>query len=174
MPYGDKPFGLRQIVVTTIDGATQAALPVARTLGYQERLVQNEMRGDDIVQSVVAIVDAVEFSLEAGGIGLDAWAIMTGRTVAVSGSTPNEQSTYNIAGGQCYPYFKVYGKSVGENRADDIHILLFKCKITSPIQGQFQDSEFFIMSCDGIAINDGANGIADLVQHETAVDLPSS
>ena len=174
MAFGDKPFGLRQIVVTTIDGASQAPLPAARTLGYEERLVQNEMRGNDVVESVVSIVDAVEWSLEHGGIGLDAWAIMTGRTVVESGTTPNEQATYNISAGHCYPYFKVYGKSFGENCSDDVHILLYKCKVTSPISGQFQDAEFWVTSCDGIAIDDGMNGIADIVQHETAVDLPTS
>jgi len=172
--YGDKPFGLRGIKLVNLAGDAAVDLPAAMTLGFKPRLVSGEMRGNDIVQALVAIEDAVEWSLEAGGISLEAWALMTGRTVDESGTTPNRTNTLNIAGGTVYPYFKIYGKSVGENATDDIHVKLYKCKLTEPLDGNFSDGEFYVTSCSGLALPDGVNGVADIVQNETAADLPST
>lgn len=172
--YGDKPFGLREIKLADLAGTTVLALPAATTLGFKARLVSGELRGNDVVQALVAIEDAVEWSLEAGGISLEAWALMTGRTVTESGTTPGRTSTLNIAGGTVYPYFKIYGKAVGENATDDIHVKLYKCKLTEPLDGTFTDGEFYVTSCSGLALPDGVNGVADIVQNETAADLPTS
>lgn len=172
--YGDKPFGLREIKLVNMAGDTVVSLPAATKLGFQERLVSGEMRGNDVVQALVAITDAVEWSLENGGLSLEAWAMMTGRTVTETGTTPSQVNTMNIDGGQVYPYFKVYGKSIGENANDDIHVKLYKCKLTAPLEGEFTDGEFFVTSCSGLALPDGVNGIADVVQNETAAALPST
>lgn len=174
MAYGQYIFGLRDIKLTNIAGSTQVDLPAARTLGFQEVLITGELRGDDSLISLFSQVESLEWSLEAGGITLEAWAIMTGRTVTEAGTTPSRTNTYNIEAGECYPYFKIYGKAVGENCSDDIHVLIYKAKLTSPIEGSFQDGEFFVTSCSGKAITDGSNGIADIVQNETADDLPTS
>jgi hypothetical protein len=172
--YGDKPFGLREIKLVNIGGTVVAPLPAAMKLSFKERLVSGEMRGNDVVQALVAITDAVEWSLENGGLSLEAWAMMTGRTVTETGTTPTQINTMNIDGGQVYPYFKVYGKSIGENANDDIHIKLYKCKLTGSLEGEFADGSFFVTSCSGLALPDGTNGIADVVQNETAADLPTA
>lgn len=172
MTYGDKPYGLRDIKLTNIAGDSQVDLPAARTLGFQETLNSNTLRGDDSILAIFAATDSIEWSLEAGGISLAAWALMTGRTAVESGSSPNRTNTLTIEAGEVYPYFKIYGKSMGENATDDVHVKLFKCKLTSPLEGSFQDGEFFVTSCSGIAVDDGVNGIAEVVQNETADDLP--
>ena len=136
-------------------------------------LTTGTLRGDDIIQSVVSISDGLEWELEAGGIDLDAYALMTGRTATEAGTTPNQTNTLTGSGGDVMPYFKIYGKSVGDG-ADDIHVKLFKCKLTSPIEGQFADGQFFVTKASGIALDDGSNGIYDLVQNETATTLPTS
>ena len=173
MAYGDRPFGLRDIKVANIGFTTQVDLPAARMMTFKERLTSGELRGDDSTLAVVAITDAVEWELENGGIPLAAWAIMTGHTAAETGTTPNAVTTYTIEAGQNYPYFRIYGKAVGENATDDTHVLLYKCKCTGAIEGSFQDGEFWITKCSGIAVDDGTNGIADIIQNETAEDLPA-
>jgi len=160
--------------LANLAGDSVIALPAVTTLGFKARLVSGELRGNDIVQALVAIEDAVEWSLEAGGISLEAWALMTGRTVTETGTTPGRTNTLNIAGGTVYPYFKIYGKAVGENATDDIHVKLYKCELTEPLDGSFADGEFYVTSCSGLALSDGVNGIADIVQNETATALPAS
>lgn len=170
MSYGQKPFGLRDVKLTDMGGTTQVDLPASRTFSFSERIRSGELSGDDKTLAVVAFADAVEWQLEAGGISLAAYALMTGRTVATSGTTPNQTTTLTGEAQEAFPYFKVYGKSLGDGK-DDIHCKLFKCKLTS-IQGQFSDGEFFVTQAGGIAIDDGTNGIFDFVQNETAADLP--
>lgn len=171
--YGDKPFGLRDLKITNIGGTTQVDLPRAMTLTFKEMLTTGTLRGDDAIAAVVSISDGLEWELEAGGIDIDAYALMTGRTATEAGTTPNQTNTLTGSAGDVMPYFKIYGKSVGDG-ADDIHVKLWKCKLTSPIEGQFADGQFFVTKASGIAIDDGSNGIYDLVQNETATTLPTS
>jgi hypothetical protein len=171
--YGDKPFGINDIKLTSMDGGAQVNLPYERTLQFSERLVSGELRGSGKTVAVVSEADAVEFSLEAGGIPLEAYALMSGRTATESGTTPNRVNTLSGDGATRFPYFKIYGKSLGDGDGD-VHVKLWKCKLTSGIEGSLQDGDFFVTSCSGVCIDDDSNGIWDIVQNETADDLPAS
>ena len=109
-----KPFGLRQITLVPLPTGTAVVLPSAQTLSFSESLISGELRGDDAVQAIAAITDKVEWSLEAGGISFDALKVMTGRTIATTGTTPAQKNTLTIAAGDNMPYFKVYGKVIKE------------------------------------------------------------
>jgi hypothetical protein len=170
--YGEWPFGLRDVKVTDITGTTQEDLPAARTLRWRERLATGELTGDDVIKTVVSSLQAIDWELEGGGISLDAWALLTGRTPSESGTTPNRTYTMTASGGDVFPWVKIYGKSVGDS-SDDVHVKLFKAKVTA-LEGTFGENEFFVTRCEGVAVDDGTNGIADVVQNETATDLPSS
>lgn len=174
MAYGDKPFGLRDLKITNLAGTTQVDLPNALTLSFKERITSGEMRGDDATVSIVAITDAVEWEIEAGGIDLAAYALMTGRTATTAGVTPDRTTTLVGNAGDNYPYFKIYGKSVGDNSTDDIHVKILKCKLTGPLEGEFKDAEFFMTKCSGVAIDPGAGNLFEIVQNETSSTLPSS
>lgn len=172
MAHGDKPYGLRDVKITNMAGDTQTDLPVARTLSFTERIKSSELSGDDALQSVISFTEAVEWQLEAGGISLAAYAALTGRTVITAGVSPAETNTLTGSGGDAMPYVKIYGKALGEG-IDDIHCLLYKAKVTS-LEGGFQDGEFFVTRCGGIAIDDGTNGIFDFVGNETATAVPAT
>jgi len=164
-----KPFGLRDIKLKPTTGA-QIDLPNAQTMTFKERLTSGEMRGDDATQAVVALTDALEWELEAGGISLEALALMTGRTIALTGMTPNQKNTMVANAGDVYPYFSIYGKSVSDG-SDDIHVLIYKAKLTGALEGEFADGEFFVTKCQGIAITNGTK-IYEIVHNETAASLP--
>lgn len=168
-----RAFGLRDLKVAKLPGGAVVDLPNALTLTFKERLTSGELRGDDATQAVVAITDAAEWEIEAGAISLEAWAAITGRTITLTGTTPNQINTYGAAAGDVYPYFKIYGKSVGDG-ADDVHVKIWKAKATEGIEGEFKDGEFWMTKCAGIAVDDGTNGIYDVVQNETATTLPAS
>lgn len=172
--YGEKPFGIYDIKLTNIAGSTQVDLPYAMTLQFSERLVSGELRGDGKTVAVVSEVDALEASLEAGGISLEAYALMTGRTVAESGTTPTRVNTLTGAGAERFPYFKIYGKSLADGD-DDVHVKFYKCKLTAGLEGSLADGEFMMSNIGSIiCIDDGSNGIFDIVQNETATTLPAT
>jgi len=169
--YGNKPFGLHEIKL--VRGTTVVSLTNAMTMSFKERVKSGELSGDDKTVAVVAYSDALEWSLSAGGIALEAWALLTGRTVTSTGTTPNRTTTLNADAGTPYPYFKIYGKSLGDG-IDDVHVKIYKAKLTEPLEGEFSDGQFFVTSCSGLAVDDGTNGIYDVVQNETATSLPTS
>lgn len=167
--YGDKPFGLKE--VKFVRGAQVVSLPASQTLKFKERVKSAELSGNDAIAAVNSIVEAVEWELEAGGISLEAYALITGRTAVAGGVTPNETTTLSGSAGQVYPYFKIYGKAMGVD-ADDIHVKIFKAKLTEGMEGTFGNGEFFVTACKGLAVDDGANGIWEFVQNETSTTLP--
>lgn len=172
--FGDKPYGLRDIKITNLAGTTQVDLPNAMTLSFSEQLNSGTMRGDDAIVAIAAFTDAVEWELEAGGLTLEALALMTGRTLVTSGTTPAEVVTMNANAGDVYPYFKIYGLSKGDTGVDDVHVKLNKCKLTGAIEGEFKDKEFFVTSCKGIAIDPGGGNLYEIAQHETSIALPTA
>lgn len=169
--FGNKPFGLNDIKVTNIGGTVQADLPVGQQLVARARFRSGELSGDDGLAAVVSLVDAYEWQLQAGGIDLDALAIITGQAVTTTGTTPNEVDTFTLSKADTMPYFKIYGKSLGDG-TDDIHVKFYKCKVTA-LEGTFQDGQFFVSQCSGIAIDNGTK-IVDFVQNETATTLAAS
>lgn len=171
--YGTYPYGLRNVVVTDENGANFATLSATQTFSFQERIRSEEFSGDDGVLAVGSYSDAVEWTVDAGGMSLDAIALMTGRTIVETGSTPNRTSTLTGNAGEAFPYFRIYGKSLADG-ADDVHCVIYRCKLTGPLQGKFGDGEFWVTQFSGIGISDGVNGIFDFVQNETAGDLYAS
>jgi hypothetical protein len=168
--YGDQPFGLRDIKLVSSTG-TQVDLPAAQTMKVTPRLKSGELSGDDSLKAVAAYVEAAEWEIEAGGITLAAYAVLTGKTVTISGSTPNAYSIMNVAAGDRMPYIKIYGQALGAG-LDDLHVKLYKAKCLK-LEGELKEGAFLITKCSGIAVDNGlGNGIWDWVQNETATTLP--
>ena len=168
-----KPFGLSDVKLTSIDGSVQADLPASTKLTFKERVKSAEGPGDDMLSVVVAVRDAVEWELEATGLPLEALAVMYGTTTGTTGSTPNQVKTLSQAGGVRLPYFKIYGKSLGEGD-DDVHCIIYKAKVTEGLDAPLAYGELQTATIKGIGIDDGTNGIYDWVQNETADTLPTS
>jgi hypothetical protein len=136
-------------------------------------LIGGELKGGDKIVAVASSPEALEWSLENGGLQLDALALMTGWTATASGTTPNGVNTLKAHAGTAFPYFTIYGKVLSSNN-DDLHVKIWKAKITGNIEGQFQGGAFHVDKISGIAVEDSVNGLFDLVQNETATALPTS
>jgi hypothetical protein len=154
---------MHEIVIQS--GATVVAFPVAQALEFEERMVSGELSGDDGLAAVASHANGVKWKLKEGGISLEAYALMTNRTVSVEGVSPNEVTTL-VGGvvGQAMPYFDIYGKALGD-QADDVHFHLINAKITEGVQGSLGDREFFISEMGGVALD------WEIIEHETAADI---
>ncbi len=170
--FGDKPFGLREVKLVPLPSGTALSLDIAQTLAFKEKVKGGQLEGDDKIIDVVSYATSAEWELEKGGISLEAYALMTGRTAVTSGTTPNRVTTMTAAAQQTFPWFKIYGRAVG-GAGDNTHCLLYKCKITDDIEGEFKNGEFFVTKCKGIAVDNGS-GIFQFVQNETAANLPTA
>lgn len=168
-----KPYGLSDIKLTSLDGLEQVDLPAATKLSFKERIKSAEGVGDDKLDTVVAVREGLEWELESTGLPLEALAIMYGINTSTTGTTPNQVKTLNAAGAVRLPYFKIYGKSLGEGD-DDVHCIIYKAKVTEGQDAPFNYGELQKTTIKGLGIDDGTNGIYDWVQNETADDLPGS
>lgn len=166
--YGDKPFGLRQVRITSADGSAAVTLPYGLMLHVTPRIEVAEFFAEGVVVGAATRAVAAEWELEAGGISLEALAKLTGLTAAAAGSAPNRTLTLNTAAGAQFPYIRIYGRAAGDG-ADDIYCRLYRAKLTS-IEGTFRRGDFFITSCAGVAVAN-SNGLYEFVQRETGAAI---
>lgn len=167
--FGRYPYGLRNVVIADINGANYATLPAAQLFSFVERIRSEQFAGDDRTLAIASYSDMVEWSLEHGGIGLDVYALMTGRTIVETGSTPGRVATLTGSATEQFPYFRVYGKALTDDESD-VWCVLYRCKLTS-LQGQLGGDAFYVTQASGTGIDDGTNGVFDFVQNETAADI---
>jgi hypothetical protein len=164
------PYGMRKITIVPPTGSA-VTLPWARTMKWAEEPETAELEGDDTVVASVTFLKKIDWELEAGGISLEAYAALTGRTVTAAGTTPNRTSTLKLRGGDAYPYVKIYGQVITD--AGDVHIKFWKAKLSN-IEGEFKGGEFFVTKATGVALEDTTNGMVDIVRNETSTNLPTT
>lgn len=168
------PYGLRDVKLTPIasDGSlgTAVDLPVAQTLSFSEAEEFEELRGDDVVVALRGKGPKVEWELEAGGISLEAWAVLTGGTVQDAGSTPNQTKTFTKLVTDSRPYFQIEGRSINDVDGDT-HVKIIKCKVTGSLEGEFADGQFFVTSCDGEGIGNDSDELYVITWNETAAAI---
>lgn len=179
LPVPALPYGLRDLKVTPLgaDGATPGTavdLPFMQTLEFNETEDFEKLRGDDADQASHGSGPRVEWSLEAGGISLEAYAAINGGTVTTSGTTPNIKKTYSAAITKVKPSFKVEGQVISDN-GGDMHAVVYRCKVTGNIGGSFGDGKFFVTSAEGEgygSLESGSTGkLYDFVHNETATAI---
>jgi len=167
----NKPFGLKQIKLVNNADTVAVDLPAALELEFEETVVSGEFFGNDELQGLVTQPLGIKGKFKAGGIPLNAYALMTGHTYALTGSTPNQVGTLE-GDSATFPYFKVYGKSLGDD-GDDVHVKLFKVKLTGSPKGSFKRGEFFMLEAEfaGVKVDGKAY---DMIANETAAALPDA
>lgn len=171
MPFGEKPFGLRGILIKK-GAAAAIALPVARKMTFTPIVQTGELRGDDVIAENFSSLEGMDIDLEAGGISIDAWATLTGQAIpAATGVAPNQKWTVTSTGGDVYPYVKIGGQ-VRASDGGAIEVIFYKCQVTS-IQGAFNNGEFVVTTLKMKAIPDSgvSNKIYDIISYQTAVAL---
>lgn len=165
--------GIREITVKGATG-TPVKLPAAQTLSFNEVLTSGELRGNDVVVANISFTDKVEWELESGGISLEALKVLTGRTITLTGTTPDQVNTMSVKAGDSMPYFELRGRAISDN-GGDFHVIMYKAKLSEGFEGEMADEEFYVQSCSGVAVGrDSDSKIMDLVQNETATALPTS
>ena len=160
-----KPFGLREVLFMDMDSLVAANLPASRTLSFTERVMSAEFTGDDELQGVVTIPIGCEGDLEAGGISLEAYSLITGHTL-----TPGTGLDTLEGDASSFPYFKIFGKSV-DDEGGDIHCKILKAKLTEALQGEFKYGEFFVNKMKFVGVKVSGKAF-EFVQNDVEDDLP--
>lgn len=171
------PYGLRDIKVATLDNAgvkgTLVDLPAAQTLEFTEETNSQQLRGDDAVIAQRVTIDSVSWTLESGGISLEAYTVIAGGTVTTTGVTPAVVKKWRRMNTDAYPDFFMEGQSMSESGGDD-HLVLHRCKATQ-ISGTHQDQEYWVSHAEGNAIGTltaaNVGAVWDMIANETAAAI---
>jgi hypothetical protein len=139
-------------------------------LSFTESEDTEELRGDDTLVATHGNGVTLEWDLEGGGISLDALKVISGGTVTQTGTTPNIKKTLAKKGADARPYFFVEGQVIGD-AGGDVHAVLYKCKATGDIGGEFSEGAFFLTGASGIGIPNETDKLWDIVQNETATAI---
>lgn len=170
-PYGQYLYGLSDIKITDITGTTQEDLDAAVELEFEPLWSHGVQEGDDEIKAVVTILKGGQGKFSAGSYSSAAVALMTGKTLTVTSTSPTEVATLEWEAGDSMPYFKIYGKAIGPD-GDDLHVLIPKAKLSGGGAFTLSHEEFLSTGFEFIAVSDGTK-VVGLVQNETADDLPA-
>lgn len=176
------PYGLRDIKMTNYSDAQGSILgtdtvdfPNARTLSFSEQEEFEELRGDDRVVTTRGRGSMLEWEIEAGGLSLDVWKKLGGGVIIDSGTTPSRKRTYRKTGRNTRPWNFIQGRIISDS-GGDVHGMLYRCRLTDTLEGEFGDGQFFLTSAKGQALplleeGDGDDILYDIVHNETATPL---
>lgn len=174
------PYGLRDVKITQLTADRTATvgsgvdLPVSQTFSFSESEDFTELRGDDVVYANRGSGPTQNWELDAGGISLEAYAIIAGGTVTSTGTTPNVIKRYRKLVTDSRNYFKVEGRALNDN-GGDFHGIVYCCKADGSLEGSFGDQTFWVTKASGKGYGSMQSAVQDVVydfvQNETATAI---
>lgn len=171
------PFGLRQVKLTPISEAgvlmTAEAqmLPASRTFSFSETEDFETLEGDDRTVASHGAGPTVDWELEGGGISLAIWKILSGGTVTLTGSSPNQVRTFTKKTSDSRPYFQVEGRAISDN-GGDFHMVVYRCKADSDLEAELSNGSFLLTSASGKGYgNESTEELYKFTQNETATPI---
>lgn len=169
------PYGIRQIMLTpyldaqgTTLANTSYPLPVAMTLGFSETEQYDELRGDDVLVAVHGRGPQVDWSLEAGGLPIKAWSIVSGAKVIEEGVTPNRKVRLRKSGNDLRPYFRIDGRVISDS-GGNVVARIYRAKANGRVQGDHRGGAFQTSAIDGVGlpmVHDSARWLYEIIQNE--------
>lgn len=168
------PYGCRDIKLYPFSGGIPATtgtdLPIARTLQFAETEQFAQLRGDDALKATHGQGPQVDWTIESGGVPLEAIKVMYGGEISDNGTGDAQTRTYHAAGTKQRPYFKMAAQAISDS-GGDFQVVIYKCKCTGDLSGTMQDSGFWLTGAKGTGLSDDDDNLYDFVQNETVTPL---
>lgn len=175
LPYGVRDIKLTQYTdaVGTTLNTSSVDLPYIQTLNFTEAEEFQELRGDDKVITTRGRGSQVNWSLEAGGLSTQAWAVVTGGSVTETGTAPNRVSELRKKATTARPFFRIDGRVISDS-GGDINVRIYRCRATGDVQANFTNGEFQTSQISGVGLpllDDTNDLIYSIFRRETAASL---
>jgi hypothetical protein len=171
MPYpaatGERPFGLRDVKITSLPGSTVVDVPVAQSLSFGLTSEQADMSGDDNLTNTRSFNPAVEGTLAFGGINPAVAAAVTGGVLSTSGTTPAQIQKLAITGATTPGRVKIQGRSYSDDvLTSGFGVTIYYAKFNNP-SWTLEGGTYLISSCDYRAVPNATNDLIDIEYYET-------
>jgi hypothetical protein len=177
------PYGLRQLVLTpyldaqgTCLANTSYPLPVAMTLGFSESEQYDELRGDDILVAVHGRGPQVDWSLEAGGMNMTCWSLLSGGQVIEEGVTPTRVTRMIKSADDLRPYVRIDGRAISDS-GGNLKTRIYRAKANGRLQADLRNGAFQTSRIDGVGlpmVGDGGRWLYEFIHEETDSSIPGT
>jgi|SRR6516162_2811993 hypothetical protein len=177
------PYGLRQLSLTpytdaqgTCLGATSYPLPVAMTLGFSETEQYDELRGDDVLVAVHGRGPQVDWSLEAGGMNMTCWSLLSGGSVIEEGVAPTRVTRMRKSGDDLRPYVRIDGRAISDS-GGNLKTRIYRAKANGRLQADLRGGAFQTSRIDGVGlpmVGDGGRWLYEFIHEEHDSAIPGT
>lgn len=176
------PFGLRKVKIRGYTTPAAIALkaqgiqlPNSRTFSFTETEEFETLRGDDSDVATHGAGPQVQWELEAGGYSMEAVAEIYGGTITETGAPGSRTKKLRKKKSDQRPYFLVEGQIISDS-GGDLHAVVWRCKATGDLTGEFADGQFWLTGASGIGLPCLIPGLDvdtcwDFVQNEQITDI---
>jgi len=147
------PFGIADAFLLPEGGGVGADLPVIRSLDVNVTSDSTDLTGDDQTVAIHTFNTHVEGSIEAGGISPAAIAIMIGGTAVTAAGVTTVTFDETTQGA----YFRLEAQIIDDTGEGDLHVVVYRAKITSGPNWTFQGGEYTLTTADYTGVADPAN-----------------
>lgn len=120
---------------------TSVDMPYMQHLNFTEAEEFQELRGDDRLITTRGKGSQVNGDIQAGGLSIPAWAVITGGSIIERGLTPNREIELRKRSTQSRPFWRCDGKIISDS-GGDILVRIYRCRANGDIQANFADGEF--------------------------------
>lgn len=174
IPANSRTYGLTDLKVAPLTGEAPGTLvdvPGIRSCEVTLTTDSDELRGDNKVISIVDKGNSVEWSMEEGGLSLDALTVILGKAPATTGTTPAQIARTDYKAGDSRPYFYLQGQAK-DDAGGDVHVIVWKAKATGNAVFNFADENFLTPGIEGRGVARTADDLLmTLHYHETATAI---
>ena len=177
------PYGIRQIRLTpyldaqgTCLADVSYPLPVAMTLGFSETEQYDELRGDDVLVAVHGRGPQVDWSLEAGGMNMTCWSLLSGGMVIEEGVAPTRVTRMRKSGDDLRPYVRIDGRAISDS-GGNLKTRIYRAKANGRLQADLRGGAFQTSRIDGIGlpmVGDGGRWLYEFIHDETDSAIPGT
>lgn len=162
------PFGIRDVKIIPFTDENLETLgepidlPNMQTFSFTEAEDFTELRGDDKLVTMRGNGSHVEWELEAGGLSLEAVRAMYGGAITETGVAPDTVVQLRKKSLDARPYFRVEGQAISDS-GGDLHTVVYRCRATDNLEGEFADGEFFTTGASGTGFPSQAAATDDVL-----------
>lgn len=155
--------------------ATIIDVPGIKTVGIGGEVNSVELRGDNQSLDYNVTLGVMTLSIEHAKISLDLLPVFLGGTTTDSGTGSTEVATYAQLGTNTPSYWKFEAKTPTDGAdptGGDLHIVFYKCIISSYPEFGFAEEDYQIVSFEARAVPRLSDGkLFDVVVNETAAAI---
>jgi hypothetical protein len=146
------------------------------TLGFSETEQYDELRGDDVLVAVHGRGPQVDWSLEAGGMNMTCWSLLSGGSVIEEGVAPTRVTRMRKSGDDLRPYVRIDGRAISDS-GGNLKTRIYRAKANGRLQADLRGGAFQTSRIDGVGlplVGDGGRWLYEFIHDETDSAIPGT